>query len=339
MASSPQITKRPNQILFVLDLRNDWGLYMHNLFKLVKETDSNIHLLEIEAPLGTGSFTSNNVSDSQPPAPVSSKPNAEIPIQPAISANATLAAPDTRDVTVKTSAFIDELLEYFKSAGVYATGDWKPEFDTNQLGEYAERIGAKIIALPRQTMLEGIFQHVPVHKLEERGLKIELLDAITDTELETLKNQNAHSGDITMNSQQNPDHSFSQELNQEAQKLASTDPQNVPPVARIPDDQNSQTTTEPSAVHDSDLASKPAKEREQLLDQERREEMNEHDDARVDGKHYHNPDQATAVKEADADEHASEHLGARDEEMDRTQGPPAMGSDPAPGKGQRPVPK
>jgi hypothetical protein len=91
-------------------------------------------------------------------------------------------------------------------------------------------------------------------------------------------------------------------------------------------------------THDTDLASKPPREREQLLDNERREEMNDHDEARVDGKHYRDPDQAQMVKEADIGEHASDHLGARDEDMDRTQGPPAMGGNPAPGKGERPIP-
>jgi hypothetical protein len=89
---------------------------------------------------------------------------------------------------------------------------------------------------------------------------------------------------------------------------------------------------------DTDLASLPPREREQLLDAERRDEMNEHDDARVDGKHYATPEQAEAIKEADAEPVSSDHLGARDEEMDRTQGPPATGTKPAEGKGVRPIP-
>jgi hypothetical protein len=90
---------------------------------------------------------------------------------------------------------------------------------------------------------------------------------------------------------------------------------------------------------DTDLALKPAREREQLLDAERRDEMNDHDEARVDGKHYPNPDQAVTVQEADANNHSSDHLGAREEEMDRTQGPPATGTKPAAGKGERPASK
>ena len=53
-----------NQILFVLGLRSDWGLYMHNLIELARETNSSIHLLETGAPLGTGSFTSTAVMDT-----------------------------------------------------------------------------------------------------------------------------------------------------------------------------------------------------------------------------------------------------------------------------------
>ncbi len=89
---------------------------------------------------------------------------------------------------------------------------------------------------------------------------------------------------------------------------------------------------------DADLASKPSPERERLLDAERLDEMNENDDLRVDGKHYASVDQAEAIKESELEDSASAHLGARDEEVDRTQGPPAMGTRPAQGKGERPTP-
>lgn len=99
----------------------------------------------------------------------------------------------------------------------------------------------------------------------------------------------------------------------------------------------SKSENSPATGSDTDLSTKPAREREQLLDAERRDEMNEHDAVRVDGKHYATREQAEAIKETEADDHSSGHLGARDEEVDRTQGPPAMGTRPAKGKGERPT--
>ncbi len=99
------------------------------------------------------------------------------------------------------------------------------------------------------------------------------------------------------------------------------------------------TTLELADNHDTDLANKPTREREQLPDNERRDEVNENDDARVDGKHYKHPEEAQAVKEVTVIEHSSDHLGATDEQMDRTQGPPAMGGESTPGKSERPIPE
>jgi hypothetical protein len=101
--------------------------------------------------------------------------------------------------------------------------------------------------------------------------------------------------------------------------------------------QNAQSQPDSETTNDTDLSLKPSQEREQLLDAERRDEMNDHDEARVDGKHYPNAEQAVAVKESDLNTSSSEHLGAREEEMDRTQGPPATGTKPAEGKGERPA--
>jgi hypothetical protein len=77
--------------------------------------------------------------------------------------------------------------------------------------------------------------------------------------------------------------------------------------------QNDSTTEAPN---DTDLSLKPSREREQLLDAERRDEMNEHDDARVDGKHYTSAEEAVAVKEADAGDHSSDSSNASDKKAE-----------------------
>lgn len=302
-----------NQILFVLGLRNDWGLFMHNLFKLARETNSRIHLLETGAPLGTGSFTSTAVMDTSAPKIQTPQPDATLAIEPQRSENPAIAPGDTQEVAMQTSSFVEELVNYLREAGFTATGDWKPEFQSSNLADYAKRIGAKIIAIPRLDFIAGLFQKAFINKLEEQGFRVEILSEITNAELEALK--------LKASNQPAIDHSVSDNSG----------------VAAMNADQKP-AQLEPEATHDTDLAKKPAREREQILDNERRDEMNEHDDARVDGKHYTTPEQAQEVKQADTGEHASDHLGATDEEMDRTQGPPAMGTDPTPGKGERPVP-
>lgn len=304
--------KQPNQILFVLGLRSDWGLYMHNLFELARETNSSIHLLETGAPLGTGSFTSTAVMDTTQEVQTP-QPDTTLAIEPQLSENPAIAPTDTLDVAMQTSNFVEELVKYFQDAGFTASGDWKPEFESSHLGDYAKRIGAGIIAIPRLDFIAGLFQKAFVARLEGQGFRVEVLSEITDAELETLKLK-ANNNSANNNSASNNSGGTAMNKNQEPAQLV------------------------PEATHDTDLAKKPVREREQLLDSERRDEMNENDDARVDGKHYSTPEEAQAIKQADVDEHASDHLGATDEKMDRTQGPPAMGGNPAPGKGERPIP-
>ncbi len=97
---------------------------------------------------------------------------------------------------------------------------------------------------------------------------------------------------------------------------------------------STQSQPDSETINDTDLSLKPPQEREQLLDAERRDEMNDHDEARVDGKHYPNAEQAVAIKEEDLNAPSSDDLGAREEEMDRTQSPPATGAKPAEGRGE-----
>jgi hypothetical protein len=124
-----------------------------------------------------------------------------------------------------------------------------------------------------------------------------------------------------------PDISFTPE-NYEAQLLkGATMNTDIKPITHPQPDSET--------IDDTDLSLKPSREREQLLDAERRDEMNDHDEARVDGKHYQNAEQAVAVKESELNTPSGEHPGTQAEEMDRTQGSPATGTKPAEGKGER----
>jgi hypothetical protein len=100
---------------------------------------------------------------------------------------------------------------------------------------------------------------------------------------------------------------------------------------------NIQTQAGPTeALNDTDLSLKPSKEREQLLDAERRDEMNEHDEARVDGKHYTSAEEVVAVKEADADGHSSLSSNVNDKKAEPAQDSQAVSLKPAESKNERP---
>ncbi len=164
-------------ILFVLGQRDDWGLFMPQLLRLAQQNHTGIHVLETGAPLGTGNFTSNAVQNKSAPS--------DTP-QPT---DTTLAWPDTVVTSAAMNEFIDGLVEYFRKAGFKAAGDWQPDFDHGQLGEYAERIGAKIIAMPKTGFPASLIQNTNVGTLEGQGYQIVLLEEITGEELEALKAQ------------------------------------------------------------------------------------------------------------------------------------------------------
>jgi hypothetical protein len=164
-------------ILFVLGQRDDWGLFMPRLLRLAQENQAGVHVLETGAPLGTGNFTSNAVQNKSAPS--------DTP-QPT---DDTLAWPDTVVTSAVMNEFVDGLVDYFRKAGFKAAGDWQPDFDHGQLGEYAERIGAQIIALPKTGFPASLIQSTYVSGLEGRGYQVVLLEEITQEELEALKAQ------------------------------------------------------------------------------------------------------------------------------------------------------
>jgi hypothetical protein len=98
-----------------------------------------------------------------------------------------LAWPDTVSATVQMNEFLGALVDYFKAAGLVATGDWQPDFDRQLLSEYADRIGAEVIAVPKRGFPANVLQNAYIEKLREDGFEVVLLEEVSEEELTELR--------------------------------------------------------------------------------------------------------------------------------------------------------
>lgn len=114
----------------------------------------------------------------------------------------TLAWPDTVASTVQVNEFVESLVRYFQAAGLTASGDWQPDFDRTLLGEYAQRIGAEIIAVPKRGFPASLLQNAYVTELERQGFRIVLLEEVSQEELNALKQRTAEGSAATPNPQE-----------------------------------------------------------------------------------------------------------------------------------------
>lgn len=203
-------------LLFALGLNPNWGLYAPSLLTLARREGVGIHVLETGAPLGTGTFTSSAVHNE-----MDSSANPDAALAPALKAvpagmksfgdpypeagqtpektptapgDVTLAWPDTVIANAKMNDFVTEIVRYFEDAGFVASGEWRPDFEMGNLAQYAQTIGAGIVALPKASGLTSAIQAPIVAQIEAAGLRVELLEEITGPELATLKAQNAARG-------------------------------------------------------------------------------------------------------------------------------------------------
>ena len=190
-------------ILFTLGLVRDWGLYMPHLLRVARKHGSGIHVLETGAPAGTGTFTASTINNT--PAELVGKPSSinddPYPTEPAPGdrltsgdstnpKNLNLAWPDVVASTAQMNEFVSALVDYFRAAGFTAAGEWLPDFDHSQLTEYAHRIGAQVIAIPKGGFLSSLFQGFQAGELEQQGFEVVLLEEISQTDLDKLKAAN-----------------------------------------------------------------------------------------------------------------------------------------------------
>jgi hypothetical protein len=201
----PDGTRAPmaKPILFTLGLVRDWGLYMPHLLRVARKHGSGIHVLETGAPAGTGTFTVSTINNT--PTELVGKPSSInddlYPSEPVQvdrlntrdltdTKSLNLAWPDVVASTAQMNEFVSALVDYFRAAGFTAAGEWLPEFDHSQLAEYAQRIGARVIAIPKVGFLSGLFQGFQAGELEQQGFEVILLEEISQTDLDKLKAAN-----------------------------------------------------------------------------------------------------------------------------------------------------
>ena len=190
-------------ILFTLGLVRDWGLYMPHLLRLARKHGAGIHVLETGAPAGTGTFTASTINNTPAelvgkPSSINDDPYPSEPVQgdrltlsdTTDPKNLNLAWPDVVASTAQMNEFVSALVDYFRAAGFTAAGEWLPDFDHSQLAEYAQRIGAQVIAIPKGGFLSSLFQGFQAGELEEQGFEVVLLEEISQTDLDKLKAAN-----------------------------------------------------------------------------------------------------------------------------------------------------
>lgn len=190
-------------ILFTLGLVRDWGLFMPHLPRVARKHGAGIHVLETGAPAGTGTFTASTINNT--PAELVGKPSSinddPYPAEPETGdrltssdstdpKNVNLAWPDVVASTAQMNEFVSALVDYFRAAGFTAAGEWLPDFDHSQLAEYAHRIGAQVIAIPKAGFLSSLFQGFQAGELEKQGFEVVLLEEISQTDLDKLKAAN-----------------------------------------------------------------------------------------------------------------------------------------------------
>ena len=197
------LTPMVRPILFTLGLVRDWGLYMPHLLRLARKHGAGIHVLETGAPAGTGTFTASTINNTPAelvgkPSSINDDPYPSEPVQgdrltssdTTDPKNLNLAWPDVVASTAQMNEFVSALVDYFRAAGFTAAGEWLPDFDHSQLAEYAQRIGAQVIAIPKGGFLSSLFQGFQAGELEEQGFEVVLLEEISQTDLDKLKAAN-----------------------------------------------------------------------------------------------------------------------------------------------------
>jgi hypothetical protein len=176
---------------------------MPHLLRVARKHGSGIHVLETGAPAGTGTFTASTINNTPAelvgkPSSINDDPYPSEPVQvdrltssdSTDPKNLNLAWPDVVASTAQMNEFVSALVDYFRAAGFTAAGEWLPDFDHSQLAEYAHRIGAQVIAIPKAGFLSSLFQGFQAGELEEQGFEVVLLEEISQTDLDKLKAAN-----------------------------------------------------------------------------------------------------------------------------------------------------
>jgi hypothetical protein len=156
------------KILFAIGTPKDWALYTPDLIAQAHASNSSVHVLEVDSPLGTGLFTSNKPpEDDSYPEPVKENEKTD-----PVHLDLKDMPEDTAIVALETSAFLNTVADSLRANNLEVTAEWVPNFDLAQLGEYAALHNADTVALITRGWWTNFIQGDIRPALKEKGLKV-----------------------------------------------------------------------------------------------------------------------------------------------------------------------
>ena len=157
-----------SKILFAIGTPKDWALYTPDLIAHAHASNSSVHVLEVDSPLGTGLFTSNKPpEDDSYPEPVQENAKTE-----PVHLDLKDMPQDTALVALETSAFMNTVADSLRAQNLEVSAEWVPNFDLAQLAEYAMKQGADTVALITRGWWTNFIQGDIRPSLKEKGLKV-----------------------------------------------------------------------------------------------------------------------------------------------------------------------
>jgi hypothetical protein len=156
------------KILFAIGTPKDWALYTPDLIAQAHASNSSVHVLEVDSPLGTGLFTSNKPpEDDSYPEPVSPSEKAE-PVQLDLKD----MPEDTAVAALETSVFLNMVADSLRANDLEVTAEWVPNFNLAELAEYAVKHDADTVALIARGWWANLIEGDIRPNLKEKGLKV-----------------------------------------------------------------------------------------------------------------------------------------------------------------------
>jgi hypothetical protein len=156
------------KILFAIGTPKDWALYTPDLIAQAHASNSSVHVLELDSPLGTGLFTSNKPpEDDSYPEPVKDNEKTD-----PVHLDLKDMPEDTAIVALETSAFLNTVADSLRANNLEVTAEWVPNFDLAQLAEYAVLHDADTVALIARGWWNNFIEGDIRPGLKQKGLKV-----------------------------------------------------------------------------------------------------------------------------------------------------------------------
>lgn len=156
------------KILFAIGKPKDWALYTPDLIAQAHASNSSIHVLELDSPLGTGLFTSNKPpEDDSYPEPVKDNQKTE-----PVHLDLKDMPEDTAIVALETSVFLNTVADSLRANNLEVTAEWVPNFNLAELADYAMQHNADTVALISRGWWNNLLEGDIRPAIKEKGLKV-----------------------------------------------------------------------------------------------------------------------------------------------------------------------